>query len=84
MLRHHRSRAYCVYEPDHETDPDGCRNHPLLRWQEHVRQQQAEENLRFYPSKPEYPFIRRKKSTGALEWKSSTPTALGWMCIRRR
>jgi len=84
MLRHQRSRAYCVYEPDHETDPGGCRNHPLLRWRENVRQQHAEENLRFCPSKPEHPLISRKKSTGALEWKSSTPTARGWMCIRRR
>src|SRR6266516_6020688 len=26
MLRHQRSRASCVSEPDHETDPGGCRN----------------------------------------------------------
>jgi hypothetical protein len=43
MLRHQRSRANCASEPDHETDPDGPRNHPLLRWREPFRQQHAEE-----------------------------------------
>ncbi len=83
MLRQQRSRAYCVSEPDHETDLGGRRNHPLLRWRVKVRQQHAEENLRFSPSKPEHPLLKRKKSTGAVEWKFSTPTALDWMCIRR-
>jgi hypothetical protein len=41
-------------------------------------------NLRFCPSKPEHPLLNRKKSTGALAWKFSTPTAQGWMCRRRR
>ena len=83
MLRQQRSRAYCVSEPDHETDLGGRRNHPLLRWRVKFRQQHAEENLRFSPSKPEHPLLKRKKSTGAVEWKFSTPTALDWMCIRR-
>jgi hypothetical protein len=80
-----RSLATCADEPDHETGPDRRRNHPLLRWREDAfRQQHVEENLRFCPSKPEHPLIRRKKSTGALRWRSSTPTAQDWTCIRRR
>ena len=84
MLRHQRSRASCVEEPDHETDLGGRRNHPLLRWRVNFRQQHAEENLRFCPSKPEHPLLNRKKSIGALAWTFSTPTVQGWMCIRRR
>ena len=49
MLRHQRSRAYCVSEPDHETDPGGCRNHPLLRWREQFRQQHARCESSFLP-----------------------------------
>ncbi len=49
MLRHQRSRASCVDEPDHETDPGGCRNHPLLRWRESVRQQHARRESSFLP-----------------------------------
>src|SRR6266699_5044835 len=49
MLRQQRSRAYCVYEPDHETDPGGCRNHALLRWRENVRQQHARCESSFLP-----------------------------------
>src|SRR6266516_2646494 len=49
MLRHPRSRAYCAYEPDHETDPDGRRNHPLVRWREKFRQQHARCESSFLP-----------------------------------
>src|SRR5579859_6246414 len=79
-----RSLASCAEEPDHETGPGGRRNHPLLRWREEIfRQQHVEENLRFCPSKPEHLLTARKKSTGALQWRSSTPTAQDWTCIRR-
>src|SRR5215469_307467 len=62
-----RSLASCAEEPDHETGPDGRRNHPLLRWREDpFRQQHVEEILRFCPSKPEHPLTTRKKSTGVV------------------
>src|SRR5437588_641577 len=74
MLRHQRSRAYCVEEPDHETDLGGRRNPPLLRWRENFASSTRDVNLRFCPSKPEHPFLKRKKNTGELAWKFSTAT----------
>src|SRR5438876_12279579 len=61
MLRHPRSRAKCACEPDHETDLDGRRNHPLLREREHSRSQHAEENLRFCPFTPEYSLTSKEE-----------------------
>src|SRR6267154_4692295 len=61
MLRHPRSRANCACEPDHETDPDGRRNHPLLHEREHSRSQHAEENLRFCPFTPDHSLISKEE-----------------------
>jgi len=49
MLRHQRSRANCACEPVHETDPDGRRNHPLLRSRESFREQHARCESSFLP-----------------------------------
>src|SRR5947209_18904452 len=49
MLRHQRSRANGAFEPDHETDPDVRRNHPLVRWRESFRQQHARCESSFLP-----------------------------------
>ncbi len=83
MLRHQRSRANGAFEPDHETDPDGRRNHPLVRWREYFRQQHGEEKLRFCPSKPE-PLFQRRRVQERSRWRFSLPTAQAWTYIRRR
>ena len=38
-----RSALPCVYEPDHETDPGVCRNHPLSRYRVRLTEEKARE-----------------------------------------
>jgi len=76
MLRHQRSRANCAFEPDHETDPDGRRNHPLVRWREYFRQQHARCESSFLPIQAGASFSE-KTSTGALSMEILSPNCAG-------
>src|SRR6266571_2011146 len=61
MLRQQRSRAYCVSEPDHETDLGGRRNHPLLRWRVKFRQQHARCESSFQPIQAGASFTQKEE-----------------------
>src|SRR5258708_7100950 len=62
-----RSRANCACEPDHETDPGVCRNHPLLRWQKRLLTSSTQKRIFVSP----HPFRSLLVTERAEEYRSA-------------